>query len=104
MQQALREFFNNSTPAGRCLIGIALSWPFFPITVGLLAWRIDSFGKGIAHAIAAVAERDQQERLEAVLDYILGECCDPNVCGIFAEAWVLAKHLSFAMRLIDRGA
>jgi diguanylate cyclase (GGDEF)-like protein len=29
MQQALRDFFNNSTQAGRCLISIALSWPFF---------------------------------------------------------------------------
>jgi diguanylate cyclase (GGDEF)-like protein len=29
MQTALRDFFANATPAGRCLVGIALSWPFF---------------------------------------------------------------------------
>lgn len=66
----------------------------------LLAYLIDSFGNGIANAISAMADRDQQERLEAVLDYILGECRDPAVCGVFAEAWALGKRLPFAMRLM----
>lgn len=68
----------------------------------LLAWQIASFGNGIATAIAAVADRDQQERLEAVLDYILVECRNPAVCGIFAEAWALGKRLPFAMRLMEQ--
>lgn len=68
----------------------------------LLAWQIDSFGRGIATAMAAVADRDQRERLEAVLDYILAECRDPNVCGIFAEAWALGMRLPFAMRLMEQ--
>lgn len=68
----------------------------------LLAWQINSFGQGITAAIAAVANRSQQERLEAVLDYLLGECRDPGVCGIFVEAWALGKRLPFAMRLMEQ--
>jgi AcrR family transcriptional regulator len=68
----------------------------------LLAWQIDSFGHGIATAIAAVADKSQQERLEAVLDYLLDECREPAVCGIFAEAWALGKRLPFAMRLMEQ--
>lgn len=29
MRNAMSGFFDNTTPTGRCLIGIALSWPFF---------------------------------------------------------------------------
>lgn len=29
MLDAVRKFFGNTTDAGRCLVGIALSWPFF---------------------------------------------------------------------------
>lgn len=68
----------------------------------VLAWQINSFGHGITIAIAAVADRSQQERLEAVLDYLVGECRDPAVCGIFVEAWALGKRLPFAMRLMER--
>lgn len=68
----------------------------------LLGYLIDRLGDGIAAAIAAMADRDQQERLEAVLDYLLGVCRDPEVCGIFVEAWALGKRLPFAMRLMER--
>lgn len=68
----------------------------------LLAWQIATFGNGIATAIAAVADRGQLERLEAVLEYIVGECRDPAVSGIFAEAWALGKRLPFAMRLMEQ--
>jgi AcrR family transcriptional regulator len=68
----------------------------------LLAYLIENMGAGIAAAIAAMADRDQQERLEAVLEYLLGVCRDPRVCGVFAEAWALGKRLPFAMRLMER--
>lgn len=68
----------------------------------LLGYLIDRLGDGIAAAISAMADRDQQERLEAVLDYLLAVCRDPEVCGIFAEAWALGKRLPFAMRLMEQ--
>lgn len=68
----------------------------------LLSYLIDGFQTRIDALIKSMSHKGQQERFEVVLDYLLEECRNPEVCGVFAEAWALAQRLPFASQLMAR--
>lgn len=68
----------------------------------LLTYLIDGFQTKIDAMITSMFNRGQQARFDAVLDYIFDECRNPEVCGVFAEAWALAQRVPFAARLMAK--
>lgn len=70
------------------------------LIAALLSYLLDEFQAQIDALIKSMAGKGQRERFESVLDYIFNECRNPDVCGVFAEAWSLAQRLPFANDLM----
>lgn len=68
----------------------------------LLSYLINGLQAQIEALISSMSDKGQQERLEAVLDFLLVECRNPDVIGVYTEAWALAQRLPFATRLMQQ--
>lgn len=66
----------------------------------LLTYLINGFQTKIDSLIHSMDNSGQQQRFDVVLDYIFEECRNPEVCGVFSEAWSLAQRLPFANMLM----